>query len=536
VVGGAARRGAPVARHGITQPPGPLPAGQPRAVLVDEVAAGLGHLDRGRRVVVACSGGPDSSARAYLVAEARDDLELLLAYVDHGLRPPAERDADRVVVDTLADWLGADACHLDVEVAAGGGPEAAARTARYQALEALARDRSAQAIVLGHTADDQAETVLLRLARGTGIDGAAAMAPVAGLRTRPMLRLRREDVHRFVELEGLPSVQDSTNEDPAIRRVRVRTAVLPALAEVGPDPVGALGRFAALAAEDAAALQSATAALLTHRIVVGSLCLLPRALLLAAEPALARRAVRVTIEELTGAIPDAATVAAVCAAQEPSARSLPDGLELRADHGWWSLERRDAHRVEAPACALPAPGVVDWAPAGIRVRVDTPAGDGIAEPAARRGAQDQIALSLPGVWSPPLVPAARRVVVPGIDPATTTATLPATDRVLAVRGLRPGDRVRTSAGHRRVVELLRDAGVPRAVRRRWPLVTLDDTVVWIPGVALDAELQRAGRHQPGLGLAVVPEARGKVVPEARGKVVPEARGKVVPDADIPPLR
>jgi tRNA(Ile)-lysidine synthase len=487
---------------GITEQPGPLPAGRSRSELVTEVAARLAHLEVGSHVVVACSGGPDSSALAYLVAEARDDLHLLLAYVDHGLRPSAERDADRRVVDTLADWLGADACHLDVDVAGDGGPEAAARAARHGALEALARDRSARAILLGHTADDQAETVLLRLARGTGIDGAAAMVPVAGLRTRPLLRLRREDVHGFVRHEGLPSVQDATNRDPSIRRVRVRTEVLPALAEVGPDPVGALARFAALAAEDAAALETATAALLAERIAVGSLRLLPRTELLAAAPALARRAVRATIMELTGVAPQAATVAAVCAAPEPSARSLPDDLEVRADHGWWCLERRDARPAVDRVLALPAPGTVDWEPAGVRIRVDTPAGSGVGPASAVTG-QEQLAWQLPGVWSPPPVPAARRVHVPGIDPAHTTATLPDLGRALTVRCLRPGDRLRATGGRRRVVELLRAAGVPRAVRRRWPLVVFDDTVVWVPGVALDDELARAGRSRPGIGLAVV---------------------------------
>ncbi len=507
----AARRVAAGARSRAAEPPGPLPAGQSRAALVAEVAARLDHLAVGSRTVVACSGGPDSAALAYLVAEAREDLEVLLAYVDHGLRPPADRDADRAVVDTLTGWLGAEACHLDVEVAGPGGPEAAARTARYAALEALAAERSAHAILIGHTADDQAETVLLRLARGTGIDGAAAMAAVAGLRTRPLLRLRREDVHRFVELEGLPSVQDATNRDPGIRRVRVRQQVLPALAEVGPDPVGALARFAALAAEDAAALQTATAALLAERLDVGSLRLLPRAALSAASPALARRAVRTTIMELTGTAPDAATVADVLASPDPCARSLPDGVELRVDHGWWCLERRAAEPAVDRVIACPAPGVVDWTPAGVRLRLDTPAGSGIApDPGAGRGAdadgRDQIALQLPGVWSPPAVPAARRVAVPGIDPTLTTVTLPALDAGLTVRCLRAGDRLRTAGGRRRVVELLRTAGVPRAVRRRWPLVVLDDVVVWVPGVAVDAELARAGRGQPGLGLALVPGA------------------------------
>ena len=196
---------------------GPLPAGQSRAALLDEVVRVLAGIPADAALVVACSGGPDSSALAHLVAEARPDVHLHLVHVRHGLRDDDRRDVE--VVRTHAAWLDVPLAIVDVEVVPDGhGTEAAARDARYAALRTEAATSGAHAIAVGHTADDQAETVLFRLARGTGIDGLAAMDAVSGDLLRPLLRLRRDDVHRFVALEGLPHAEDPTNQDPAVRR------------------------------------------------------------------------------------------------------------------------------------------------------------------------------------------------------------------------------------------------------------------------------------------------------------------------------
>jgi tRNA(Ile)-lysidine synthase len=144
-----------------------------------------------------------------------------------------------------------------VEVGAGGGPEAAARDARYAALKTAAREVSASAVLLGHTLDDQAETVLLGLARGSGAASLQGMAPVSGLWRRPLLGIRRSTTEAACADAGLAPWHDPQNDDPAYTRVRVRRAVLPVLeAELGPGVAEALARTAEQLREDAAALDA----------------------------------------------------------------------------------------------------------------------------------------------------------------------------------------------------------------------------------------------------------------------------------------
>ncbi|HWB72182.1 MAG TPA: tRNA lysidine(34) synthetase TilS, partial [Egibacteraceae bacterium] len=156
---------------------GALPAGLSRDNVVAAVRDALdAAVPEGAGVVIAVSGGPDSTALAHLVVEARPDLRACVAHVRHGLRDDAS-DARVAAAHAAALGLAFHESRVDVQVA-GEGPEAAARRARYAALSGVARAVDGRWILLGHTADDQAETVLLNLARGTGIRGLAGMAPV----------------------------------------------------------------------------------------------------------------------------------------------------------------------------------------------------------------------------------------------------------------------------------------------------------------------------------------------------------------------
>ncbi|HEV2787291.1 MAG TPA: tRNA lysidine(34) synthetase TilS, partial [Solirubrobacteraceae bacterium] len=172
---------------------GALPRGASAAVIAAEVGRVLAALPHDAAAVVAVSGGPDSSALALLVRATRPDLRITLAMVRHGLHDDAAEVAS-------AQRLAAALLDAPLEVRAGdvqrsgGGIEAAARAARYRALREVADEVAAPWLLVGHTADDQAETVLLRAARGTGVDGLGGMAPVAGDVVRPLLRVRREDL------------------------------------------------------------------------------------------------------------------------------------------------------------------------------------------------------------------------------------------------------------------------------------------------------------------------------------------------------
>lgn len=212
-------------------------------------------------VLVACSGGADSLALAAAVAfEApRAGVAAGAVTVDHGLQAGS---ADRAAA--TADLLRGLGLHpvlvRRVEVGTAGGPEAAARAARYAALDAAAADHGAR-IALGHTRDDQAETVLLGLGRGSGPRSLAGMAGQRGHLWRPLLDVPRTTTRAACAAEGLPVWDDPHNTDPAFTRVRLRTEVLPLLEEVlGGGVAGALARTAAMLREDSAALDALAAA------------------------------------------------------------------------------------------------------------------------------------------------------------------------------------------------------------------------------------------------------------------------------------
>ncbi|MFF5082247.1 tRNA lysidine(34) synthetase TilS [Actinoplanes sp. NPDC000266] len=209
-------------------------------------------------VLVACSGGADSLA---LAAAARFvGSEVGLVTVDHGLQEGSSERAAHVAL--WAEKSG----FFPVEVAAvsvggrPGGPEAAARTARYEALTAAAQRHGAVGVLLGHTRDDQAETVLLALARGAGPRGLSGMPAVKGIFLRPLLDVARADTRKACAALGLAPWEDPHNSDPSFARSRVRGSALPALVEaLGPAVVANLARSAGQIGQDNEALDAIAA-------------------------------------------------------------------------------------------------------------------------------------------------------------------------------------------------------------------------------------------------------------------------------------
>ncbi|MEU8249803.1 tRNA lysidine(34) synthetase TilS [Nonomuraea sp. NPDC048916] len=234
-------------------PVGPHPAVADVRRVVRE---SLADVPEGRLVLAACSGGADSLALAAALGfvAPRAGLRAGLLTVDHGLQPGSAERAARVAA--MADRLGLELAEvLTVEVGTAGGPEAAARDARYEALAGAADRLQAAAVLLGHTRDDQAETVLLGLARGSGLRSISGMAARSGRYRRPFLEISRATTVAACRALGLSPWEDPHNEDPRYARVRVRTRILPVLEEeLGPGVAGALARTAAMAREDADAL------------------------------------------------------------------------------------------------------------------------------------------------------------------------------------------------------------------------------------------------------------------------------------------
>ncbi|BFU41925.1 tRNA lysidine(34) synthetase TilS [Krasilnikovia sp. MM14-A1004] len=220
-----------------------------------------GAVPRGGRVLVACSGGADSLALAAATAFVAPRLGLAagLVTVDHGLQEGSTERAARVAAwGRLAAFDPVEVA--TVEVTGPGGPEAAARSARYAALDAVAVRWGAVAVLLGHTRDDQAETVLLALARGAGPRGLAGMPARRGRLMRPLLDVARADTRKACAALGLSPWEDPHNADPAYARARVRGRALPALvAALGPAVVDNLARTATLLAADTAALDALAA-------------------------------------------------------------------------------------------------------------------------------------------------------------------------------------------------------------------------------------------------------------------------------------
>jgi tRNA(Ile)-lysidine synthase len=219
----------------------------------------LSALEPGDAVVVACSGGADSLAMAAATVFEGHKLGLRVigATVDHGLQPGSADQAARVVAQLVE--LGVDeTATVRVEVHGDGrGPEAAARGARYDVLEQLREQVGAVLVLLGHTRDDQAETVLLGLARGSGARSLAGMRRRFDHYARPLLDVSRDDTVTACQVEGLDAWEDPHNEDPTYTRVRVRRAVLPVLEEnLGPGVAAALARTADQVRDDVEALDA----------------------------------------------------------------------------------------------------------------------------------------------------------------------------------------------------------------------------------------------------------------------------------------
>jgi tRNA(Ile)-lysidine synthase len=263
-------------------------------------AAVRGNLDRLRGDapgpgVVAVSGGADSVALLCALAADPPPAGLVVAHLNHQLRGPAG-DADAAFVTTLFPDLPHRVETADVRAAAAGGNlEAAAREVRYAFLARVAAATGAGWVATGHTADDQAETVLHRLIRGTGLRGlrgiAVARELAQGVRlVRPLLTVSRDAVIAYLRAAGQPWREDETNRDPAFTRNRIRHELLPLLRTFNPVIGDVLGRLAAQADETFREIEAAAADLLrtAERPRVGPVCVLDRSALAGAAPSLTR--------------------------------------------------------------------------------------------------------------------------------------------------------------------------------------------------------------------------------------------------------
>ena len=447
--------------------------------LADRVAASVAAwalIPPGGRVVAAVSGGGDSVALLHLLAELAGRSVVALAgvaHVNHRLRGP-QSDEDERFCRELAQRFGVpcfveSASVADLARARKISVERAGHQVRHAFFGRAARELGAGRIALGHTIDDQAETVLLRLVRGAGAAGLSGMRPRIGVLVRPLLAVGRAELRRYLAEREIPFREDASNADRRVPRNRVRHELLPQLRTYSPRIVEALARQADIARADEAWLSRRANELSADLVLSsGDAIEMDAAGLTALPPALARRVVRDALLRVApgrGAIGFEAIERVRRAAAEGPARADLPGCRVERTGGRVRLAPRRGRgvRESRPAFAyrLEVPGAVEVPEAGVLVRAEVAAAD---------------AACISGVGG-------GRAADPGAAESAAVAALPAAP--LVVRSWRFGDRYRPlflGGRSRKLQDLFVDRKVSRADRTRVPVV-LDAAgrIVWVMG-------------------------------------------------------
>ncbi len=448
----------------------------------------LPHL-AGQRVLAAVSGGADSLCLLHLLHRLQPALGLTLAVatLDHGLRGEKSA-ADAAYVEQIGREWGLPVWRARIDVPAlidlhHLGVEEAARRARYTFLAGAAHEFGAAVIATGHHADDQAETILMHLIRGTGLAGLRGMQavtplsaqhllpggpPPAGLTlVRPLLGVSRADIEAYCAAHDLRPRIDSTNTDPALLRNRVRQELLPLLETYNPAIRQVLSRTGQLLSDDYTKLESLTRAALArlrHDQSPGFVAL-DQSAFRVLEPGLQRAVLRRVVQTLLGPAHDLGftTLEAACriasAGTTGQQATLPGGIVLRVAH--------DSLQFTHPHAAPKAPP--DWPllPPGTQLPVSIPGGTALPggnwrlhtcwlaadeDPAAFYGRPFTAVLALP----------------PGA--------------ILALRTRRPGDRLAPlgmGGSTQKIKDILIALRIPADVRDHLPLLTVNDRPAWL---------------------------------------------------------
>lgn len=436
--------------------------------LVARVAALLreaGLVKAGDTVIVACSGGPDSLALLDILLRLapRFGLHIVAAHYEHGIRGAASQaDADFVAEFARRQEPPVPCVigHGDVPAAAaqqGISVEAAARQMRYDFLEQVRAEYGARSIAVAHHEDDQAETVLMRLLRGTGVDGLAAMrprgiSPAGSTVIRPLLTSTRAEIEAYCASHALQPRHDATNDIPDCTRNRLRLQLLPQLRrEYNPELTPALARLAALAADDSDYIAAQAASVYEQCIGREARPALNQAVLAQQPPALERVILRRFCREVLGSQRDVDFAAIerlrhlVHDGHTGSSEQLLRGYIAEISYGWLYIYTPGPAAVSAGAVRLdPQPGT--WEMSGWQFEQD-------------------VLTELPE-HTPPLELYYSPSELPG---------------PLILRTRRPGDYIELAGGCKKIKKLFIDSRLPRAQRDSYPLLACGPEVIWVPG-------------------------------------------------------
>lgn len=449
----------------------------------------LNLIPRGSRLIVGLSGGPDSVALARILQQLSGPggFEVAgLAHLNHMIRGEAA-DRDESFCRELAGRLGLefDAARIDVPAlarATGRSFEDAARNARYDFLRRVAEQKGAGRIAVGHTLDDQAETVLLQLVRGSGPRGLAGIHPRVGLIIRPLIATRRQALRDYLESENLPNIVDETNLDLSIPRNRVRHELIPYLERAfSPAVVKVLVRTAEISRIDADYLDSMARSAFDRLVAAGD------------------ESVEIDVSGLLD-LPDALAwrVLRLAASRVSSGRSAGFDLVQRLLR---QARRRANSTIQIPGATSRRRGgklrLEKGRPAGcefagtnyLPVSLSIPGEVFLAGPDRTLSAQTS-SWPLPGDGgSDFLKRSAANVAV--IDAGSFSGGL-------LVRSRRPGDRFRPLGmkGRKKLHDFFVDRKVPREERDSVPIVVdALDRIVWVAGHAVAEEFKVTDRSK-----------------------------------------
>ncbi|MBM3496106.1 MAG: tRNA lysidine(34) synthetase TilS [Armatimonadetes bacterium] len=448
---------------------------EPLPEVVKAACARYGLIGPGTNALVAVSGGQDSCALLHCLVALRSEWGLALhaAHVNHALRGP-EADQDERFVIELCDRLDVPAAVLRADVRGVArrlhlSIQEAARRERLRMLEETRADRGCDVIALAHTSDDRAETVLLNILRGCGLNGLAPMRPRSGANVRPLCEATRAMTAVYCRDNGIRARFDASNRDLHYRRNRVRTELLPELeAYYNPTVRPALLRLSRLAELDSDLLDAlARREFETHSTQArgGGLCVRAEALN-AIHAALRNRVVRIMVLEASGSDSDLdmdAVVQVVDAVRAGSTlcRTFPCGAVAHVC-GDLTVARHAAPRSSRAFCYELTTSKPVWVPeADLEIEL-----------------ANDVAGRLPD----------------RVEPDVVAIPVSAVVGALSVRAPIPGDTVRPMGlgGEKKVMDHLRDAGVGTDARRRFALIADAAGILWLPGVALDERARVSG--------------------------------------------
>ncbi len=416
-------------------------------------------INPGTRVLCAVSGGADSVALLLLLNQLsiRIPFTLYVAHLNHCLRP--ESVADAAFVSTLCASLQVPLSSESVDVKALSaqrreGLEAAGRFARRSFFERVAQEQKCDAIALAHHADDQAETVLFRLARGSGLTGLAAMRSHSGLYIRPLLGFRKLELVEWLIKNRIDWREDASNLDPAFSRNLIRHQVLPLLRQVNEQTERALCRLSRQVALEEDFWKEQVASVLTQYLVVepeGSTMTIPVSIFLSSHPALRRRVIRAVLDRVRGDLQqiEAAHIdqvdALLISSKPQGEASLPGAwVARRYDLMQFRLE---PHEIKPFEIVIQDEGVYPL-PGGDHLVVEL----------------KSTPMSNLGLFA--------------VEFCSEQISFP-----LVVRSVRSGDRFKPSgmSGHKQLKNYFIDNKIPHEIRQKIPVVTTGDTILWLAG-------------------------------------------------------